>query len=98
MPDEFHFMPDKFHLMTEPTHGQFINNVTYGAWGLPRQIAYGNGRTESVTYNARMRASHYEIPAVGGFGTAISIDYQYYDDGRLNICFPNADDTATICY
>ena len=68
---------------TNYTYGQFINNVTYRAWGLPRQIAYGNGRTESVTYNARMRANHYEIPAGGGFGTAVSIDYQYYDDSRL---------------
>ena len=68
---------------TNYTHGQFINSISYRAWGSPRQIAYGNGRIESVTYNARLRASHYEIPAGGGFGAAVSVDYQYYDDGRL---------------
>lgn len=68
---------------TNYTYGQFINNVSYRAWGGPRQISYGNGRTESVTYNARLKTNHYEIPAGGGFGAAVSIDYQYYDDGRL---------------
>jgi hypothetical protein len=68
---------------TNYTYGQFINGITYRAWGRPRQITYGNGRTESVTYNTRLKANHYEIPAGGGFGAAVSIDYQYYDDGRL---------------
>ena len=68
---------------TNYTDGQFINNISYRAWGGPRQISYGNGRTESVAYNSRLKATHYEIPAGGSFATAASIDYQYYDDGRL---------------
>jgi YD repeat-containing protein len=68
---------------TNYTYGQFINNVSYRAWGGPRQLSYGTGRTESVTYNARLKTNHYEMPAAGGFGAAVSIDYQYYDDGRL---------------
>src|SRR6185437_8310903 len=38
---------------------------------------------ESVTYNSRRKAIHYEIPAGGGLPTSASIDYQYYNDGRL---------------
>jgi YD repeat-containing protein len=68
---------------TNYTYGQFINSIAYRASGQPRQTTYGNGRVESVTYNARLSASHYEVPAGGGFGAAIAIDYQYYDDGRL---------------
>src|SRR5215212_8783526 len=63
--------------------GQFINTISYRAWDAPRQITYGNGRIESLTYNSRLMVSHYEIPTGGGFGTAMSIDYQYYGDGRL---------------
>jgi YD repeat-containing protein len=68
---------------TNYNYGQFINSISYRAWGGPRQFSYGNGRTEAVTYNSRLRATHYEIPAGGGFSAAASIDYQYYDDGRL---------------
>lgn len=68
---------------TNYTYGQFINSITYRAWDRPRQITYGNGRTETVSYNARLQSTHYEIPAGGGVGTAVSIDYQYYDDGRM---------------
>jgi YD repeat-containing protein len=68
---------------TNYTYPQFINSVSYRAWGGPRQTIYGNGRVESFTYNARLAATHYEIPAGGGFTTAASVDYQYYDDGRL---------------
>jgi YD repeat-containing protein len=76
---------------TNYTYGQFINNISYRAWGGPKQISYGNGRTESVTYNSRLRASHYEIPAGGGFSTAASIDYQYYNDGRLKYSHDSID-------
>src|SRR5262249_1676451 len=68
---------------TNYTYGQFIDSIAYPAWGSPRQINYGNGRVESFTYNSRLKVAHYEIPAGGGFGAAMSLDYQYYDDGRF---------------
>src|SRR6185369_13635232 len=61
----------------------FINSIGYRAWGAPKQVAYGNGRTASMNYNSRMQTSHLEIPSVGGLQSVMSIDYQYHADGRL---------------
>jgi YD repeat-containing protein len=63
---------------------QFINSVAYRGWGAPKQVAYGNGRTLSLGYNSRLQASRFEILGAGGFPSAMSIDYQYYNDGRLS--------------
>ena len=62
---------------------QFINSHSYRAWNAPKQVAYGNGRTATINYNSRLRPTHFEIPASAPFNTAMSFDYQYYDDGRL---------------
>ncbi|HXQ74745.1 MAG TPA: hypothetical protein VN844_29850, partial [Pyrinomonadaceae bacterium] len=66
---------------TNYTNGQFINSVVYRAWGTPRQINYGNGPIETLTYNPRLAPSNYEISLNGS--TVRSIDYQYFDDGLL---------------
>ena len=74
---------------------QFINSIGYRAWGAPKQVAYGNGRTASMNYNSRLQTSHFEIPNAGGLQGVMSIDYQYHADGRLryshNILDPRFD-------
>jgi YD repeat-containing protein len=66
---------------TNYANGQFINNIAYRAWGTPRQINYGYGPTETLTYNPRLAPNHYQISVNGG--TVRSIDYQYFNDGML---------------
>ena len=61
----------------------YVSNIKYRAWGSVKELFYGNGRTASYTYNSRMQPSHFEVSPVGVWGTAISQDYQYYDDGRI---------------
>ena len=68
---------------TNYSFNQFITGILYRAWGAAKQISYGNGRTATMTYNSRLRATHYEVPAAGGFSAGLSVDYQYFDDGRL---------------
>ena len=63
---------------------QFVNSVAYRAWGAPKQMAYGNGRTASISYNTRLQATHFEIPTAAGFPATMSVDYQYSNDGRLS--------------
>jgi YD repeat-containing protein len=75
---------------TNYTNGQFINNITYRAWGTPREIAYGYGPIESLTYNPRLAPSHYQI-SINGIGTVRSVDYQYFNDGALKF-FDDAND------
>jgi YD repeat-containing protein len=75
---------------TNYTNGQFINNITYRAWGTPRDIAYGYGPIESLTYNPRLAPNHYQI-SINGIGTVRSVDYQYFNDGALKF-FDDAND------
>ncbi|HXD33732.1 MAG TPA: hypothetical protein VN643_21605 [Pyrinomonadaceae bacterium] len=61
-----------------------ITGIEYRAFGSARQITYANGRVATFSYNQRLAVSHLEIPGVPSFPNIVmSIDYQYYDDGRL---------------
>ena len=42
---------------TNYANGQFINSIAYRAWGTPRQISYGNGPSETLSYNPRLAQS-----------------------------------------
>jgi YD repeat-containing protein len=74
---------DKAGQMTGVTGGgysgisTFISQVGYRAWGAAKTIGYGNGRVMNYGYNARLQASHMDMPGV------ISSDYTYYEDGRF---------------
>lgn len=76
---------------TNYSSSQFINNYSYRAWGGVKQILYGNGRSQIISYNQRLQPTHLEIPAGQGFSIAMSFDYQYYNDGRLKFSANNRD-------
>ena len=55
----------------------FASNMQYRAWGAVKHLNYGNGRTLDATYNSRLQAVSFQIPAV------ISRTYEYHADNRL---------------
>jgi YD repeat-containing protein len=55
----------------------YVSNLTYRAWGGLKSLSYSNSKTLSMTYNARLEPSTYEVPGV------IKKSYQYYDDESL---------------
>src|SRR3569832_1094970 len=55
----------------------YLSGLQYRAWGAVRHANYGNGRTSDATYNSRMKAATFLIPAV------MSKTYDYYADGTL---------------
>lgn len=55
----------------------YASNFQYRAWGAIKALSYGNARTLSIGYDAKLQVATYEIPGVQKKG------YQYYDDGRL---------------
>ena len=63
---------------------EFLSNVTYRAWGAPKEVSYGNGRKLSLGYDQRLQVKHFEIPAAGSLPSVMNLDYQYNDDGRLS--------------
>ncbi len=56
---------------------QYARQIGYRAWGAIKQVAYGNPRSLSVGYNARLLATTFDIP------NFMSKTYDYYPDGLL---------------
>jgi hypothetical protein len=77
---------------------QFVDSVSYRAWGGAKQVSYGNGRNASMGYNSRLMVSHFEIPTAGGLPSLMSIDYQHYNDGRLKYSHDLRDDRFDRAY
>jgi RHS repeat-associated protein len=56
---------------------QYASNLQYRAFGALRQISYGNGRALSLSYDARMRLTRWDMPNVMGW------EY-HYDTPNIN--------------
>ncbi len=54
----------------------YASNIEYRAWGEQKSATYGDNKSGTTSYDARMRPSAYEFPG-------LSEQFQYYDDGRL---------------
>jgi YD repeat-containing protein len=61
----------------------FVSNIQYRAWGAPKSVLHGNGRTAASTYDARMRISSYQLTIVPQDSLKLRNEYEYYADGRL---------------
>jgi len=55
----------------------YASDFQYRAWGALESLSYGNSKTMSMGYDARLNVSTYEIPGL------MKKSYQYYSDGRL---------------
>ena len=63
----------------------YVNNIAYRAFGAPKQLSYANGRALSLSYNNRLQISRWDLPQVGGGGTAttaLGYAYQYESSGN----------------
>jgi YD repeat-containing protein len=54
----------------------YASNIQYRAWGGQKSVSYGDNKSATTSYDARMRPSVYEMPG-------LREQFQYYDDGRL---------------
>ncbi|HYJ86711.1 MAG TPA: S8 family serine peptidase [Pyrinomonadaceae bacterium] len=62
--------------------GSYINSIAYRAFGM-KQMASGNGRTLSVQYDNRMRATRWDIPGVMGWNYA----YNYFGENTGRVTY-----------
>jgi YD repeat-containing protein len=74
----------------------FVSNIQYRAWGAPKSVLHGNGRTAASTYDARMRISSYELTIVPQDSLKLRNHYEYYADGRLKKMTDQDDHEPTI--
>jgi YD repeat-containing protein len=52
------------------------SNIQYRAWGGQKSVTYGDNKSATTSYDARMRPSAYDFPG-------LREQFQYYADGRL---------------
>ncbi|MGH9970022.1 MAG: DUF4214 domain-containing protein [Pyrinomonadaceae bacterium] len=57
----------------------YAYNYQYRAWGGLKSMVDGSNHSSSVLYNAKMRPSQFEMS-----GSAVSQNYDYYNDGRVS--------------
>ena len=55
----------------------YITQTLYRAWGAPKQISYGNGRTMTLGYDTRLRVTNFNVAGI------IGASFTYYADGRV---------------
>jgi YD repeat-containing protein len=64
----------------------YASNLQYRAWGAIKALTYGNNYTLSMSYNARLQGTQFEVagrPPQYGSSTVMKTQQQYYADGRL---------------
>jgi YD repeat-containing protein len=65
---------------------QYASAFAYRAWGAIKGFTYGNNLTASMSYNARLKSTQFEVagrPPQYGSSSVMKTQYQYYDDGAL---------------
>lgn len=58
-------------------NGAYASDFTYRAWGAPKHIAYGSGKSADYQYNKRLQITRFEMPGVMG------AEFQYSADGHI---------------
>jgi RHS repeat-associated protein len=61
----------------------YVSGLQYRAWGAPKQIAYGNGKSLSMSYDNRLRMTQWNIPNVMGWNYAYSTPLIPENTGRV---------------
>jgi YD repeat-containing protein len=70
---------------------QYVNAVSYRAWGAAKQVAYASGAV-LLSYNTRLLATRFEMPGV------VAADYSYFGDGRLSALSSTTDPKLNRTY
>ncbi len=58
---------------------QYASNIQYRAWNALKHLNYGNSRTLDASFNAKLRASSFNVSGV------MSKTYAYHSDGSLRL-------------
>lgn len=71
----------------------YLQNAVYRAFGAPKEVTYGNGRTLSLNYNKRLFLTYWNLPNVNEEAntptTALGYSYQYNKYGENNTGRPD---------
>jgi YD repeat-containing protein len=60
----------------------YVSNVQYRAWGAVKSASFGNGSSETITYDTKLQPSG--IRLTNGGTSLLREDYSYFSDGRLS--------------
>jgi YD repeat-containing protein len=71
---------------------QYVSNIKYRAWGGRREVTYGNNHTGTTQYNSRRLPTSYSL------SNAMTRNYTYYADGRLETSSLAEDGTFNRAY
>jgi RHS repeat-associated protein len=61
----------------------YVNNIAYRAFGAAKQVSYSNGRTLSMQYDNRLRATRWDVPGVMGWNYA----YNYFNENSGRVTY-----------
>jgi RHS repeat-associated protein len=61
----------------------YVNSIAYRAFGAAKQVSYSNGRTLSMQYDNRLRATRWDVPGVMGWSYA----YNYFNENSGRVTY-----------
>ena len=61
---------------------QYASQIQYRAWGVTKEVTYGDGLKATFQYNKRLTPAQYELKDASNV-LLMGAAYQYYSDGRL---------------
>lgn len=79
----------------------YVLGASYRAWGGLKTLTYGNNYTTTVSYNARLMQSEFEVagrPPQFGTSTVMKTQFSYYDDGTLKSAHDTLDERFDRAY
>jgi RHS repeat-associated protein len=65
----------------------YVSGVQYRAFGAPKQISYGNGRTLSTQYDNRMRPTRWDVASVLGGVLGYAYNYDYFNNRTFRVSY-----------
>ena len=71
----------------------YASNFQYRAWGGVKAMTDGKGYVSSLGYNSKLQPTHFDIS-----GSVVSQNYDYYNDGRINVVHNTTDQTFDRAY
>ncbi|HEX7318020.1 MAG TPA: S8 family serine peptidase [Pyrinomonadaceae bacterium] len=72
----------------------YVSNVSYRAFGAPKQFTYGNARALSLSYDTRLRLTQWNVAGVMGWSYAYSTPLNPEKTGR--VAFANSLNDGTL--
>jgi RHS repeat-associated protein len=61
----------------------YVSNILYRAWGAAKQVAYGNSRTLTASYDNRRRLTRWDVAGVFGY----QYSYNFFNENSGRVTF-----------